>query len=94
LDELIKHEMARWHIPGVAIGIVNGAETYTAGFGVTNIENPPPVNPDTLFQIGSITKTVTATIAMRLVEQGRLGLNAPVRLNRIGQGTSLSPALE
>ena len=37
------------------------------------------MDPDTLFQIGSTTKTVTATAAMRLVEQGRLDLNVPVR---------------
>ena len=79
LCELVAREMVRLHIPGVALGIVNGAETFTAGFGVTNVEHPLPVDPDTLFQIGSTTKTVTATAAMRLVEQGRLDLNVPVR---------------
>src|SRR5215211_1416922 len=71
--------MDRLHVPGVAIGIVDGDAEHTAGFGVTNIEHPLPVDADTLFQIGSITKTVTATAAMRLVEQGRLDLDVPVR---------------
>jgi len=76
---LIEREAPRLHIPGVALGILHGGETYTSGFGVTNVEHPLPVNEDTLFQIGSTTKTVTATAAMRLVEQGRLDLNVPVR---------------
>src|SRR5262249_27696962 len=42
-------------------------------------ENPLDVTPDTLFQIGSITKTFTGTAAMRLVGRGDLGLDAPVR---------------
>lgn len=79
LCRFIEREMAHLHVPGVALGIVDGPETSTAGFGVTNVENPLPVNDVTLFQIGSITKTVTATAALRLVEQGRLDLDAPVR---------------
>ncbi len=71
--------MDRLHVPGVAIGIAYGDAEYTAGFGVTNIEHPLPVDAATLFQIGSTTKTVTATVAMRLVEQGRLDLDVPVR---------------
>ena len=46
---------------------------------MTNVEHPLPVDADTLFQIGSISKTVTATAAMRLVEAGRLDLDAPLR---------------
>jgi CubicO group peptidase (beta-lactamase class C family) len=45
---------------------------------VTNIEQPLPVDADTLFQIGSTTKTVTGTLAMRLVEDGALDLDAPI----------------
>jgi CubicO group peptidase (beta-lactamase class C family) len=46
---------------------------------VTSIDNPLPVDPDTLFVLGSVTKTYTATAIMRLVEQGRVELEAPVR---------------
>lgn len=45
----------------------------------TNVENPLPVDTDTLFQIGSITKTFTATALVRRAEQGVLDLDAPVR---------------
>ncbi|HEY0069924.1 MAG TPA: serine hydrolase domain-containing protein [Chloroflexia bacterium] len=79
LGERVVEGMARLGVPGVAAGVISGDEEYTAGFGVTSITNPLPVDSDTLFQIGSTTKTVTGTIAMRLVEQGRLDLDVPVR---------------
>ena len=63
----------------MAIGILNGDQQFSAGFGVTNLENPLPVNAETLFQVGSITKTVTATAMMRLVERGLVDLDVPIR---------------
>ena len=65
--------------PGTAIGLVYDGEQHTAGIGVTSVENPLAVTPETLFQIGSITKTVTGTVAMILVERGELDIDAPVR---------------
>lgn len=75
----IRQSMQRWHVPGVAVGIYHQGKQWTAGLGVTSVDRPLPVTEDTLFQIGSITKTVTGTAALRLVEQGRLELDAPVR---------------
>jgi len=63
LETFITAEMECWHVPGVAVGILHNGETYTAGFGVTNVAHPLAVDSDTLFQIGSTTKTITATIA-------------------------------
>jgi CubicO group peptidase (beta-lactamase class C family) len=71
--------MARLRVPGVAVGILADDHEYTGGFGVTNVEHPLPVTADTLFQIGSITKTITGTAIMHLVERGALDLDAPVR---------------
>ena len=65
--------------PGTAIGLVHEGEEHAAGIGVTSVENPLEVTPETLFQIGSITKTVTGTVAMILVERGELDIDAPVR---------------
>jgi CubicO group peptidase (beta-lactamase class C family) len=79
LAERVAEAMARLHVPGVAVGLVLDGQEHAAGFGVTSVEHPLPVDADTLFQIGSTTKTVTATVAMRLVEHGRLDLDAPVR---------------
>ena len=69
----------RLKVPGVAVGIHHTGEDDYAFHGVTSIENPLEVNADTLFQIGSTTKTYTATAAMILVERGKLDLDAPVR---------------
>ncbi len=75
----IRESMEAHHVPGVAVGIADGDQTYTAGLGITSVDNPLDVTDETLFQIGSITKTFTATALMRLVEQGKLDLAAPVR---------------
>ena len=66
-------------VPGVALGVLIGGVERTAGFGVTNVEHPHPVDGDTLFHIGSVTKTYTATAIMRLIEKGVIDLEAPVR---------------
>ncbi|MBI5029824.1 MAG: beta-lactamase family protein [Chloroflexi bacterium] len=79
LGEQIVSAMAYYHVPGVAVGVMRDGEEFTAGFGVTNVDHPLPVDADTLFQIGSTTKTFTATLAMRLVEMGKLDLDAPIR---------------
>nr|UNZ81747.1 beta-lactamase [Dehalococcoidia bacterium enrichment culture]WBU15338.1 beta-lactamase [uncultured bacterium] len=71
--------MTELGVPGVAVGILHGDREYTAGFGVTSLENPLPVTAGTLFQVGSITKTFTGTALMRLVEAGRIRLEDPVR---------------
>ncbi len=71
--------MARCEVPGVAVGVMHGGRFYAEGFGVTSIDHPLPVTPETLFQIGSTSKTVTATVAMQLVEEGRLDLEQRVR---------------
>jgi CubicO group peptidase (beta-lactamase class C family) len=71
--------MAELGVPGVAVGVLHGDREHAAGFGVTNVEHPLPVDADTLFQIGSVTKTYTGTALMRLVEAGALDLDAPVR---------------
>ena len=69
------------NVPGVAVGVfVDGVEHY-AFHGVTSVENPLEVTAETLFQFGSTGKTFTATAMMRLVEQGLVSLDDPVRLH-------------
>ena len=69
----------QYGVPGLAAGVwADGHEVY-ACHGVTSIENPLPVDPDTLFVLGSVTKTFTATAMMRLVADGKVELDAPVR---------------
>lgn len=66
-------------MPGASIGVFYNGKVQIAGVGVTNIEDPLPITPHTVFPIASISKTFAATAMMRLVEQGKVDLRAPVR---------------
>src|SRR5688572_16728917 len=76
---LAEGKMREHRIPGVAIGIVDNGAITTRGLGVTNVEEPLAVTDHTVFPIASISKTFAATVMMRLVEQGKVDLQAPVR---------------
>jgi CubicO group peptidase (beta-lactamase class C family) len=79
LCENIVADMKRLDVPGVSIGVWHNNQEFSAGLGITSVDNPLPVTPDTLFQIGSISKTFTGSLLMQQVEKGRLDLDAPVR---------------
>lgn len=79
LEEFVNKVIKEKGVPGVTVGILHKGETVAVGSGVTNIEHPLPITDDALFQIGSITKTFTGTAIMRLVEMGKLDLEATVR---------------
>jgi CubicO group peptidase (beta-lactamase class C family) len=66
-------------VPGVSVGVFHAGEEHYGFHGVTSVENPLPVDESTIFQFGSTGKTFTATAIMRLVDQGKVALDAPVR---------------
>src|SRR5581483_10541506 len=66
-------------VPGVAVGVLDEGVERHEGYGVTSIENPLDVTPETRFQVGSITKTFTGTAVCELVARGELELDRPVR---------------
>jgi CubicO group peptidase (beta-lactamase class C family) len=76
---LVEAKMKEHGVPGVALGIVADGQETIRGLGVTNVEDPLPVTAHTVFPIASISKTFAATAMMRLVEQGKVDLRAPVR---------------
>ena len=78
LKRYIRQQMTELQIPGVAVGMAYGDAIAVGGFGITNIENPLSVTGDTVFQLGSITKTMTATAIMQLVDEGSVDLDRPV----------------
>lgn len=65
-------------IPGAVLGITYQDESAVFATGITHVDHPLPVNKDTLFQIGSISKTFTALLGMRLIEEGLLKLDEPI----------------
>ena len=79
LKKLLHEWREELKVPGTVVGISFGDEQFTVGSGVTSVDNPLDINDETLFQIGSTTKTMTATAMMRLVEDGKLDLNAPIQ---------------
>ena len=79
LQEWVSEAAERLAVPGVAVGVYHAGEEHYAFHGVTSLENPLPVDEHTLFQFGSTGKTFTATAIMRLVDQGRVDLDATVR---------------
>lgn len=79
LASLAEAKMKAFGVPGLSIGIVYNGVVQIRGVGVTNIEDPLPITPHTVFPIASISKTFAATATMRLVEQGKVNLRAPVQ---------------
>lgn len=77
----IQQGMRNAHVPGLALAVVQHEEVvYAEGFGVTSVEDAgPAVTPRTLFRLGSVTKPLTGTAVMRLVEADELDLAAPVK---------------
>ena len=79
LNDFVETTSKKFNIPGVAVGVWANGQEISACHGVTSVENPLPIDRDTLFLVASITKTFTATTLMRLVVEGKVELNAPVR---------------
>ncbi len=68
--------MEQWGTAGLALGIVhNGEVVFLKGFGTRNVRTGEPVDPDTIFAIGSITKSFTAVLAGVLVDDGRISFD-------------------
>jgi len=79
VDEFVRREMQREHVPGVAVGIVRRGEVVlSAGYGESNVELHTRVSAQTLFQSGSLGKQLTATALMLEVQAGRIGLDDPL----------------
>lgn len=79
LETIVASALDSVPIPGMAVGLVTGDRlAYARGFGHADLDSRAPITPRTLFQVGSISKSFTATIAARLVERGKLSFDDPV----------------
>jgi CubicO group peptidase (beta-lactamase class C family) len=79
LDDLVPALLGRYGVPGASVALVSGgAVVWERGYGLADTATRRPVAPDTLFQVASISKVLTAWGVMRLVEAGKLELDAPV----------------
>jgi len=79
LDEFIQTKMQRSHIPGLAAAVITGGEVvWSNGYGWADIDRRVEMTPDTLQNIGSISKTFVGTAVMQLKEMGALRLDDEV----------------
>ncbi|MBC8451207.1 MAG: beta-lactamase family protein [Planctomycetes bacterium] len=79
LDGFITAQMAAGHLPGLeAVIVKNGRIVWDGAYGLADIGRQRPVTPDTLFQLASVSKTVTATALMQLFDLGAFGLDDDV----------------
>jgi CubicO group peptidase (beta-lactamase class C family) len=69
----------RLSVPGASVAVVQGGlVVYAQGFGVTKLSGSNPVTPDTLMMIGSVTKSMTSTMAATVVDDGWLSWDTPL----------------
>src|SRR5215213_3554553 len=79
IDSVVKAEMSRQKIPGVAVAVVSkGAVMMAKGYGEANVEHHVAVTPETVFESGSVGKQFTSAAVMLLVEDGKIGLEDPI----------------
>jgi CubicO group peptidase (beta-lactamase class C family) len=76
IDEYVRAQMAKNHIPAVSVGVVRDGTVRTLrSYGVANIEWDAAATDDTRYQLASATKPFTGLLLLQLVEQGRLALD-------------------
>ncbi|MEV5719034.1 serine hydrolase domain-containing protein [Amycolatopsis mediterranei] len=71
--------LAEHGIPSAAIGVLRDGEITEFAVGVKDVETAEPATPDTVYQCGSMTKTWTALAFLQLVDEGKAGLDEPIR---------------
>jgi CubicO group peptidase (beta-lactamase class C family) len=80
IDEIVAKAIHDQQIPAISVAVaVNGQIRYEKAFGKADLENNVPATPETLFRTASIAKSMTAVAVMRLVDDGKFDLEAPVQ---------------
>jgi CubicO group peptidase (beta-lactamase class C family) len=75
----LQDRMAHYRVPGISIAVINDDRVeWTRGYGVREAGQPGQVTADTLFQVGSMSKAISAVGALRLVDEGALDLDEDI----------------
>lgn len=78
LDDYVTHQMAV-HVPGLSLAVIDhGRAVKLKSYGQANLETGTRMTPDSVVQIGSLTKSFTAAAIMLLVQDHKLGLDDPI----------------
>lgn len=79
LDEMVADVLERSAVPGMAVAVVRGGEVvYAKGFGVKTVGEPDPIDPDTVFQLASLSKSIGSTCVSAAVSAGLVSWSDPV----------------
>jgi len=80
IEKAVSSFMSANSVPGIGAAVVlEGEPVWSAGFGMSDLEDSAPATSATLFRLGSISKPITATAVLQLWERGKLDLDAPVQ---------------
>src|SRR5712664_548148 len=80
IERVVSAFMTANSVPGVSVAIVQGGQpVWSAGFGMSDLEDSAPATSFTLYRLGSISKSITAVAILQLYERGKLDLDAPVQ---------------
>ena len=79
LDGIVDDLMKKSGIPGMAVAVVHGGKTvYAKGFGVKDVRNGAKIDPDTVFQLASVSKPLSATVVAHQVGTNAIGWDTPI----------------
>ena len=79
LDTFITRSLPVFKVPGAAVAVIeDGKVVHLKGYGVRNVTTGEPVDENTIFQLASVSKTFTATLAATLVQAGKFGWDTPI----------------
>jgi N-acyl-D-amino-acid deacylase len=77
-DAFVLGLLDKYNIPGASLAITqNGRLIFARGYGFADAQRTQPVQPDSLFRLASLSKAITAVAVIKLVEQGKIHLDAP-----------------
>ena len=80
IDDIVAADMALTDVPGVAVAVVHDDEVvFAKGYGLREVGKPDPITPETVFQLASLSKPVSATAVARLVAEGVIAWDDPVQ---------------
>jgi CubicO group peptidase (beta-lactamase class C family) len=77
-EAFVAEEMARQQMPALSVAVRRGDLRWARGFGLADVENGCPAGARSSYRMASVTKPMTALAVLRLADQGRIDLDAPV----------------
>ena len=79
LDWYIPRQLQKYDVPGLSIALVDGSRlVWAKGYGYADAERAVPADAETVYQVGSVSKILTAVAALGLAERGRIDLDKPI----------------